>query len=119
MERRTAKDAINGLMDLFTKEISRIMIVKDTAFTSGQMEEYTLVIGHKTKCMDREFSPGKTGECSKVNMYLTRRVAMGLSLGLMAENMKASGKMASSTVLGTSPIAKERSSAAFGRTVKE
>ena len=52
-------------------------------------------------------------------MYMTRRAAMGLSPGLMAENMRASGKMANNTVLETSLIVKERSSVAFGRTVKE
>ena len=65
---------------------------------SGLMAVNTKDTGSRISCTDREFTPGRTGASTMVNMKTIRKVGRVYSTGQMVGNMQADGRMASSTV---------------------
>jgi hypothetical protein len=75
---------------------------------SGQMGEYMREIGRTTRCMDMEFTLGRTGWNTRANISMIRNTALEFSLGSRAKYTKESGKMANSMELVSSLQTKVR-----------
>ena len=65
----------------------------------GMMAGNITASGWTVACMDKEISYGRMEEGIKDRMSKIRKKDLGFILGQMAENMKANGKMDSSTGL--------------------
>ncbi len=68
---------------------------------SGSKTEYTKVTGSITECMERAKSHGLMEDATKASINMTRNMASELSSGPMEENTSVTGKMESSTDVGS------------------
>ena len=93
MARKMEKENSHGKTGLVTKEILKIMILMAKELTKGQIKEFILVNGSKTKCTGKEFLLGPTVELMKGNIKMIKKRVMEYSLGQIRDIIKVVGKM--------------------------
>ena len=90
--RKMGMERSHGRMDLCIKANSKIMVCTVKDFTDGQMEESTLVIGKRTRCMiPQQLLLGLTEGFTKGALLMTKKKEMEYLLGLMDANMMEDG----------------------------
>ena len=80
-ERNADSENSNGLMALFTKVNSLIIISMAKAFIPGETNVNILAIGKTIKWMDKEYSLGLTRGSIRASIGMIKRMAMEYSNG--------------------------------------
>jgi hypothetical protein len=95
--------------------ISLTIIFMVRAHTLGLMVEFLMAYGKTIRCMGKEYLLGPTAVNMKVITMMTRKKDMECSIGLMAVNMMATGKVANKKEWAFTTMPKAKSDMADGR----
>jgi len=87
MVRRMVMDNFYGLIGRATVENLSIIIFTEKALTHGQMVEFTMVTGNRTKCTVKAYSLGLTDESTRESIMMIKSKDMEFSIGPMEGNM--------------------------------
>lgn len=95
--KNTGMASLSGLMDHTMMESFLATTSKESAFTSGQMEENIKVNGKITRWKAKECFHGLIKGSMKESIWMIRRKVSALFIGLTAENTLVSGQTESNT----------------------
>ena len=84
---------LNGMTDLDMLDSSLTINLVVKAPIHGAMVAATLVTGKQIRCMDMEFSTGKTVKHMRVNLLTITKRAMECLAGPMVAGMTGNGEM--------------------------
>jgi len=88
----------NGPMEVNLKETGKRIRLQGTESIIGKMEESMKVTGTKIICTDKAYINGLTEDNMKVTILMTKKKAMVFTRTLMADAIKANGKMENNMV---------------------
>ena len=119
MGKKMDSESFYGPTCLLIKEISTIITFMVMANISGLMEESIQATGYATKCMGKDFSPGRTVENIKEITMTIRNKVMVFLLGQTEDNMTDNGIMESKTVSEYTTIQDLKFVTVSGKTERE
>merc|ERR1719428_1630210 len=97
--------------------VSSLMVLSMAMGSTVGTADVTRVSGQTIKCMAKEFSSGTTAVHTLASMSTTKRKALVISSGVMAEYFRVIGNPAMHTVLGYTPMPRVKRKLACGTLV--